>query len=187
MNKATARSIYKVKRNELSLDERENRSLQIANRLLKLPIWEFEYFHIYLPIEKLKEVDTSFLLHILQGKDKHIIISKSNFSDFSMQHFLLTDATKIKVNKHGIPEPEKGIEIESQKLEVVFLPLLTADLNGNRVGYGKGFYDRFLEKCKPDVIKIGLSFFEPIEEITDVNSTDMKLNYLVTHQNIFQF
>ena len=187
MNKADARLLFKAKRNQISQDEIENHSLQIANRLLELPIWDFEYYHIYLPIHKFKEVDTSFLLHILKGKDKHVIISKSDFSDYSMQHFLLTDATKIIVNKFGIPEPEKGIAISEEKLDVVFIPLLAADLNGNRVGYGKGFYDRFLEKCRPDVLKVGLSFFDPLEKLTETNSTDISLDFLVTSQHIYDF
>ena len=187
MNKTDARLLFKAKRNQISQDEIENQSLQIANRLLELSIWDFEYYHIYLPIHKFKEVDTSFLLHILQGKDKHVIISKSDFSDYSMQHFLLTDATKIIVNKFGIPEPEKGIAISEEKLDVVFIPLLAADLNGNRVGYGKGFYDRFLEKCRPDVLKVGLSFFDPLEKLTETNSTDISLDFLVTSQHIYDF
>ena len=187
MNKADARLLFKAKRNQISQDEIENQSLQIANRLLELSIWDFEYYHIYLPIHKFKEVDTSFLLHILQGKDKHVIISKSDFSDYSMQHFLLTDATKIIVNKFGIPEPEKGIAISEEKLDVVFIPLLAADLNGNRVGYGKGFYDRFLEKCRPDVLKVGLSFFDPLKKLTETNSTDISLDFLVTSQDIYDF
>jgi 5-formyltetrahydrofolate cyclo-ligase len=70
---------------------------------------------------------------------------------------------------------------------VVFVPLLACDTKGNRVGYGKGFYDRFLDNCKPNVQKVGLSFFEPIAELKDVNSTDIKLNYLVTPEQVYRF
>jgi 5-formyltetrahydrofolate cyclo-ligase len=55
---------------------------------------------------------------------------------------------------------------------VVFVPLLAFDKKGNRVGYGKGFYDAFLSKCKPETIKIGLSFFEAEETIDDVFEND---------------
>ncbi|GGE38037.1 5-formyltetrahydrofolate cyclo-ligase [Psychroflexus planctonicus] len=187
MNKARLRSFYKAKRKELSNQQIEEWSLQIANQSLQLPIWEKEFYHLFLPIEKQNEVNTEFLLHILQGKDKNVVISKSNFKDLSLEHILLTDATEIKLNAFGIPEPQKGIEIQPQQLDVVFIPLLVSDKEGNRIGYGKGFYDRFLSKCKADVQKVGLSFFEPVDEIIEVSTTDINLDYLVTPSEIFQF
>jgi 5-formyltetrahydrofolate cyclo-ligase len=57
----------------------DEKSLAIANEILKLPIWEKTYFHIFLPITEHKEVDTEFILHLLAGKDKEIVISKSDF------------------------------------------------------------------------------------------------------------
>jgi 5-formyltetrahydrofolate cyclo-ligase len=75
-----------------------------------------------------------------------------------MTHFLLTDNTKIKKNKHNIPEPVDGIEVPSHKIEVVFVPLLAFDKQGQRVGW-QGFYDKFLAECSPATVKIGLSFF----------------------------
>jgi len=187
MDKALARSIFKIKRKELSCLQIEEWSLQIANLSLQLPIWEKEFYHLFLPIQKQHEINTEFLLHILQGKDKNVVLSKSNFKDMSMQHFLLTDTTKIHLNSFGIPEPKKGIEIKPQKLDVVFVPLLACDTKGNRVGYGKGFYDRFLDNCKPNLQKVGLSFFEPIAELKDVNSTDIKVDYLVTPEDVYRF
>jgi 5-formyltetrahydrofolate cyclo-ligase len=78
-----------------------------------------------------------------------------------MTHFLLTDNTKIKKNEYNIPEPVDGLEVPAIKIDVVFIPLLAYDKKGNRVGYGKGFYDKFLAECKPETIKIGLSFLNP--------------------------
>jgi 5-formyltetrahydrofolate cyclo-ligase len=104
-----------------------------------------------------------------------------------MTHFLLTDNTKIKKNSYNVPEPVDGLEVPDAKIDVVFVPLLAYDIQGNRVGYGKGFYDNFLNKCKPETIKIGLSFFPPEESIEDVTSTDVKLNFCVTPDNIIAF
>ena len=80
-----------------------------------------------------------------------------------------------------------GIKIPTSKIEVVFVPLLAFDKKGNRVGYGKGFYDRFLSECNPETIKIGLSFFEPEELIEDVFENDVKLDYCVTPDEVYQF
>ena len=187
MKKSELRPKYKALRKQLSENEIEEMSLAVANKLLKLPIWEKTYFHIFLPITEHHEVNTEFILHLLSGKDKEIIISKSDFETRNMTHFLLTDNTKIKKNDYNIPEPIDGIEVPSHKIEVVFIPLLAFDTTGHRVGYGKGFYDKFLSECKPETIKIGLSFFEAEEMIADVFEADVKLDYCVTPEKIYEF
>jgi 5-formyltetrahydrofolate cyclo-ligase len=187
MFKKEIRLKYKELRNSLSESQIEEMSLAIANEVLLLPIWEKTYFHIFLPIQEQKEVNTEYLLHLLSGKDKEICISKSDFETRKMTHYLLTDNTKIKKNEYNIPEPIDGIEVPSHKMEVVFIPLLAYDTYGNRVGYGKGFYDKFLAECNPNTIKIGLSFFEPEELISDVNASDIQLNYCVTPNRIIKY
>jgi 5-formyltetrahydrofolate cyclo-ligase len=187
MLKKELRQKYKTLRNQLSEEDSEEMSLVIANKVLTLPIWEKNYFHIFLPITEHKEVNTEFILHLLSGKDKEIIISKSNFETREMKHFLLTDNTKIKKNQYNIPEPVDGIEVPSNKIDVVFVPLLAFDKSGHRTGYGKGFYDKFLTACKPETIKIGLSFFEAEEKIEDIFESDVKLDYCVTPNCVYKF
>lgn len=187
MTKKELRKKYKVLRSELSEDKVEDYSIAIANQLLKLPIWGFSFYHIFLSIEEQKEVNTDYILNILSGKDKNIMISKSDFKTFEMTHFLLTDNTVIKKNDYNIPEPIDDIEISNDKIDVVFIPLLAFDKKGNRVGYGKGFYDKFLSQCKPETLKIGLSFFEAEDEISDVFESDVGLDYCVTPNDFYQF
>lgn len=191
MNKKELRLKYKSLRNLLSESELEEMSLAIANKILTLPIWEKNYFHIFLPITEHKEVNTEFILHLLSGKDKEIIVSKSNFETHNMTHFLLTDNTKIKKNEYHIPEPVDGQdasgEVPVSKIDVVFVPLLAYDKTGHRVGYGKGFYDKFLNECKPETINIGLSFFDPEDLIDDVFENDVRLDYCVTPIEVYRF
>jgi 5-formyltetrahydrofolate cyclo-ligase len=186
-SKKTLRSKYKALRKQISEKQLEEISLAIANKVLTLPIWDKTYFHVFLPITEQKEVNTEFLLHLLSGKDKEIILSKSDFETQNMTHFLLTDNTKIKKNEYNIPEPVNGLEVPTSKIEVVFVPLLAFDSSGNRVGYGKGFYDKFLSECQPETIKIGLSFFEPEVLITGIFENDVKLNYCVTPEHVYTF
>ena len=185
-NKSEIRKIYKQKRALLNLETIENESIKIANLLLQLPIWDLSIFHIFMTIENLKEVDTSFIINILMGKDKEIVIPKMN-EDGTLTHFLLTDNTKFKLNSYNIPEPQYGIIINEKQLEVVFVPLLAYDILGNRIGYGKGFYDQFLKNCKPEVIKIGLSFFSPEPQFSCIENHDIKLNYVITNEEIIKF
>jgi 5-formyltetrahydrofolate cyclo-ligase len=194
MDKKVLRSKYKVLRQSLTEEEIEDKSLAIANQLLRMDavpslklVWNKLYYHLFLTIEEQKEINTEYILQILAGKDKEIVISKCDFATLRMTHFLLTDNTKIKKNSYNVPEPVDGLEVPDAKIDVVFVPLLAYDKQGNRVGYGKGFYDNFLSKCKPETIKIGLSFFPPEEKIEDVSENDVKLDFCVTPEGIFEF
>ena len=187
MNKKELRAKYKALRQELSLNEIDDKSLAIANRMIQLAVWEKTYFHLFLTIEEQKEVETEFILQIVAGKDKEIVVAKSNFETLKMTNYLLTENTKFKKNEYNIYEPVDGIEVPNAKIDVVFVPLLAYDKKGNRVGYGKGFYDVFLSKCREDVIKIGLSFFEPEDIIEDVSKTDIRLDFCVTPTTSYSF
>ncbi|MQP23872.1 5-formyltetrahydrofolate cyclo-ligase [Flavobacterium sp. LMO8] len=194
MDKKSLRQKAKAERQKLTQEEIEDKSLAIANQLLPMDtvpsgrlVWDKLYYHLFLTIEEQKEINTEYILQILAGKDKEIVISKCDFATLGMTHFLLTDNTKIKKNSYNVPEPVDGLEVPDAKIDVVFVPLLAYDKQGNRVGYGKGFYDNFLSKCKPETIKIGLSFFPPEEKIEDVSETDVKLDFCVTPDGIFEF
>ena len=185
MNKNNFRKKYLSLRAGISDEDLENLSIAIANNSLKLPIWEFSNYHIFLTIINKKEINTEFILHILQGKDKSIMIPKVE-NNKEMSHILLQDNTALKLSNYGVPEPISGIEILPSKIDVVFVPLLAYDIKGNRLGYGKGFYDRFLEKCNSETIIIGLSLFEPEQEIPSENS-DIPLNFCITPTKIYAF
>jgi 5-formyltetrahydrofolate cyclo-ligase len=187
MLKTDLRLKYKELRKHLSEENIEEMSLAIANNLVTLPIWDKTYYHIFLPITEHKEVNTEYILHILSGKDKDIIVSKSDFQTLKMTNFLLTDNTKIKKNKYNIPEPVDGIEVPSHKIQVVFVPLLAFDKKGHRVGFGKGFYDKLLSECNPETIKIGLTFFQAEECIANIYEHDIKLDYCITPTKVYTF
>ncbi|MBQ4913153.1 5-formyltetrahydrofolate cyclo-ligase [Maribacter sp. MMG018] len=185
MLKKDLREKYALLRSELSFSELSSKSLSISNKALTLPIWSKEFYHIFLPIESKKEIDTINLLSVLQGKDKNIIVPKVH-GDI-LKHYLLMDNTKFIKSKWGVPEPIDGITIDPIKIDVVFIPLLAFDEKGNRVGYGKGFYDTFLKECRDDVIKVGLSLFEAEKEISDVYENDIPLDYCVTPEKNYSF
>ncbi|GMN09713.1 5-formyltetrahydrofolate cyclo-ligase [Croceitalea sp. MTPC9] len=186
MQKIELRKAYRSKRENLSFDTIQSQSLKISNNILQMKIWSFLYYHVFLSITESKEVDTSYLLTLLQGKDKNIIVPKTT-SNNKLKNYLLTDNTVFRKSKWNIPEPVDGILIDEKQIEVVFVPLLTFDKKGNRVGYGKGFYDNFLRRCNNDVLKIGLSFFEPEEEISDIGTYDVPLDYCVTPEKVYEF
>lgn len=189
MRKEELRKLYKNKREKLSDDQIDQYSIDIANQILQLDkLWDYQNYHIFLSIDRQKEVNTEFILSVLQGRDKNVLLSKSNFKEGTLTHYLLTDSTVIKINSYGIPEPEHGIQIQTDQVEVIFIPLLAYDYKGNRIGYGKGFYDRFLAECNPNTLKIGLSFYPPEEQmISDVDPHDIPLDYCITPEGIVKF
>src|SRR5690606_40010482 len=120
MTKKELRKKYKELRNDLSFDAIEDLSLQIANQALKLPIWNFENYHIFLSIHEHKEVQTDALLHILHGKAKNVIVSNSDFETRTMEHVLLTDNVTIKKNEWNITEPENEFKATDDNMDIVF-------------------------------------------------------------------
>lgn len=164
-----------------------NRALQ--ERLMKYGWERVGYVHTFLPIIGQNEPDMwSFITNIrIYYPSIKIVVSRSEPRDCSMQHFLLAADIDLKENAWGIVEPIRGERINEVSLDVVLVPLLVADKEGNRVGYGKGFYDRFLAKCRPDCQKIGISLFKPIEKIDDVDSLDVPLDMLITPYSMIRF
>lgn len=186
MTKEEYRLKYKELRSQLTEETLEELSLQVANKLLQLSVWEATNFHLFLSISSNKEINTEYLLHILQGRDKSIIVPKVIAGIPNMTHVLLQDNTVLKLSNFGVPEPISGIEIQPSQIEVIFVPLLCFDKKGNRIGYGGGYYDRFLSQCKPETLFIGLSFFEAEEKIP-TEETDIPLHLCITPNKIYNF
>ncbi|MEP6677439.1 MAG: 5-formyltetrahydrofolate cyclo-ligase, partial [Ferruginibacter sp.] len=99
----------------------------------------------------------------------------------------VTDDTLFEKRKYGIIEPIDGPGMYAQSIDLVLVPLLAFDKHGYRVGYGKGYYDKFFKECREDMLKIGFSFFEAEDAIDDVNAMDVKLDYCITPEKIYDF
>ena len=183
MTKKELRQLYKQKRTALSVTEREMMSLQIAQQLSICDIWGYNCYHLFLSIEELNEVDTTPILQLLYQKNKQVVVPKMNSEKRTLTSIPFTKDTLLQTNNWGVPEPKDGIAISAHKIEVVFVPLLAYDLYGNRIGYGGGYYDRFLAECRPETLKIGLSFFLPEENFSSI-STDVRLTHIVTPEKI---
>lgn len=190
MDKATLRQQFLERRLQLSRSNYWSLTEDIMDQV-KLVDWlNYRMVHIFLPIRKHNEIDTFSLLNYfkLQHPQLTIVIPRTDFTNLSITNILYDhEYTILGRNKYDIPEPIHGKVISNEKIDVVFIPLLGFDQKGNRVGYGKGFYDRFLSECRPDVVKIGMSFFEPIDEISDVNEFDIPLDLCITPEKTWNF
>ncbi len=187
MNKEDLRQKYKEKRLHLAPGELTVLSKKIVENALKNFQLADKMTSIFLPIERHNEVNTYHLLERIISFGGNVAVPKSNFETMEMKHYLFENSDQLVLNEKGIPEPKKGRLVAADRFDFVFVPLLAVDKNGNRVGYGKGFYDRFLRKCAPNCQFIGLHFFDLEEKIEDTLPTDVRLNALVTPTDFFRF
>lgn len=157
------------------------------NLITLIEFCNYNYYHIFLSIKEKNEILTDYIINFLKEEKKNIIIPKINYENNTLNNFIYNENTILETSKYGILEPINGNLVDEKLIDVVIIPLLSFDKYGYRVGYGKGFYDKFLLKCRKDIIKIGLSFFEAEEKIDDSNDFDIKLSYCVTPKNIYKF
>jgi 5-formyltetrahydrofolate cyclo-ligase len=172
MTKQELRAIYREKRNQIPENTRKTMDASLVEQILK-KIEGLQHIAIFLPIEKFHEID---LRPLLASKQFKWYAPISNFEDRSMQFVQVSQDSEIITNEFGIPEPKLKGEIAPDLLDGIVVPMLIADINGYRVGYGKGFYDAFLKRCRANCLKIGVSYFPPIEIISDVEQHDEKID-----------
>ena len=184
-DKTFLRSHYKKKRFSLTKQEVDDLSQRVFKQLDKLNIWKLKHYHIFISILKYNELDTSSIINKLKSEQKIIIVPK--ISNNELVHVAINDETEFSLNEYGIKEPNNGNHFIIKNLDLIFIPLLAFDLEGHRVGYGKGYYDRFLKLTNKSSLKIGLSFFDPINKIQDIDDNDVKLDYCITPTQVHKF
>ena len=190
MDKLALRKLYLAKRKTLSSKEITTKSQQVCDLFFQeIDLKSIKFLHIFLSIKKQNEIDTFLIIRRLQEKYPliNIVISRSNLDSFEMQHFILEEENLVE-NKWGILEPSSSkLEVQPEQMDLVIIPLLAFDKQGNRVGYGKGFYDRFLQKCSPKALKVGFCLEEPIELIEDLNEFDVKMDVCIMPNKVWEF
>lgn len=189
MNKIELRKIYLQKRKSITTKEK-----LIGDDLMLLQFQQLNFSNIqfvlsYWPLNSTNEPNT----HLFTGYLKHlypninIAYPVTNTNNHTMQAILTHEHTTFVANQWGIYEPTDGYLLPPHQIDLIFVPLIIFDILGYRVGYGKGFYDKFLTKCHKNVVTIGFSYFEPITKISDTQSFDVPLNYCITPQNRYEF
>ena len=184
-DKTFLRSHYKKKRLSLTKQEVDHLSNRVCKQLDKLNIWKLKHYHIFISISKYNELDTASIINKLKSEKKIIIVPK--ISNNELVHVAINDKTEFSLNEYGIKEPNNGNSFIIENLDLIFIPLLAYDLEGHRVGYGKGYYDRFLKLTNKSSLKIGLSFFDPINKIQDIDDNDVRLDYCITPTQVHKF
>ena len=189
MNKKDLRNLYLQKRKDLHPEEQESFSRSILNIFSGIDFTTIKYVHIFYPIIGKHEFNSLLLADWLRlhRPEISLVLPKSNFEDHTLSNVLWDEDTPLAMNRWGITEPQHGKEVPSELIDLVVVPLLAFDKKGHRLGYGKGFYDRFLSGCRSNVKKIGISYFEPEELFEDINEYDVPLTSCITPDKLWEF
>ena len=189
MDKSYLRQEYLRRRKDLTEADYQQRNRQLATQLFAS--YDFNkalVIHCFLPSTQQREVDTWPIIQRLWQSDKVQIAAPRCGENYSLTHHRITPDTTLAHNRWGIPEPlSESPSYDPTAIDVVLVPLLAFDRHGHRVGYGKGFYDRFLRACRADTQMIGLSLFPPVDQIVDVSADDVPLDAVVTPNKVYSF
>lgn len=186
--KTELRQEYRQLRKQLSGAEVNDLSQKIAKQV---EIWldgqeSLMQFHLFFPIAKFNEVNTFYLQQLLEQRGKTLYTSQVNREEDRLDTLLLPSEAAFFLDEWGIPVPQESLRVPTTKIQVVFVPLLAYDSSGHRLGFGKGFYDKFLSSLEQSVIKVGLSFF-PAEDAIPTEPHDVPLDYCITPDRIRAF
>lgn len=186
MKKAELRKIALNQRKFLSSSAVSELSLQLLSHFSKLDFSGVKTIHFFLPIAEKNEPDTFLFIDWLRNNhpDVKIIVPKADFETALMSNYVYSGREDLQKNLYNILEPQKA-ELHNGDVEMVLVPLLAFDERGYRVGYGKGFYDRFLEGLT--TLKVGISFFGPSDNIEDVNEHDIQLDLCIIPHKVYDF
>ncbi|WP_266369100.1 5-formyltetrahydrofolate cyclo-ligase [Tellurirhabdus rosea] len=193
MTKSDLRRLYRQRRRDLPEADRQARCNAIEQSFFRWftgQNFTNPVVHTFLPIEKQKEVNTwPIVRRLWQMPGVRIAASVTNPQDGTLTHYEIFPDTPFIPNPYGIPEPPDNslFIIHYSLISLVLVPLLAFDQRGHRVGYGGGYYDRFLDQCRPDCVKMGLSLFEPVAKIDDVYEGDIRLDGCVTPGQFYSF
>lgn len=189
MTKQALRKEYLDKRKTLSDAERNKLDDLLLIQLQRIPLLHTQVLFNYIPMEHMAEPNTYFLAQYLEVAIPDLVTAYpiTDLKTATMEAFVADEHTTFQKNSFGSIEPISDQRLDPEAIDLVFAPLLVADMQGYRVGFGKGIYDKYLKNCRPDTLKIGFSYFEPIDAISDINENDISLDLLITPHTIFEF
>jgi len=189
VDKQAIRKLYLQKRKSLSPEQVAALSEKIFQNSKKLSFEGVKYLHIFYPITGKQEINSLLLAGWIRSNHPEIklLLPKSDLQNHTLEHIVWEEDTPLAMNEWGITEPENGEAIQPGLIDMVIIPLLAFDKAGNRIGYGKGFYDRFLAECRLGIKKVGVSYFDAENVLFDADEYDIPLDICVTPERIWEF
>lgn len=189
MLKKEARKIYNQKRQEVNYSDKLKWDDLILINFQTIDMPFLDTVFSFYPMEDRNEVNVFIITDYLHFRNPNLQICypKMAIKEPNMEAVACHADTIFEANEINILEPLEKEIIDPQDIDLVIVPLLVCDVKGNRVGYGKGYYDRYLSRCRDNCIKVGVSYFEPIAQVKDANEFDVPLNFCITPQKAYVF
>lgn len=171
------------RRSRIPEKEYLEKSERIISRLRKLPeITNARSIHCYISMNKRREANTHPLLKELINTGHNVVVPLTHIDSGVLTHVRLNDFEDLQPGAWGVPEPQKGERVSAEALDLVIVPMVGGDTNRNRIGYGKGFYDRFLQNVSCPAV--GLLFETCLVDEIPVEPFDVKLDKFVTEERV---
>ena len=179
--KTELRSLIKNQRQNVESGQIAKWNKLIFKHGLNLIDWpKIKSLHIYLPIKEQNEVDSWPFIKMIWQKWPNITVAVPRIKNSSLEAVVLNPDTKLKNNRFGITEPVGGkVLLSDHKFDVIIVPTLGFDKHGYRLGYGGGYYDRFLAS-QPDARTIGLCYEMGLVENLQHEPGDIRLKQIIT-------
>ncbi|MDR9419688.1 5-formyltetrahydrofolate cyclo-ligase [Gracilimonas sp.] len=172
-------------RKEMPEEEWEEKSQSITRKLTESDFFnDAKVVHTYVSMNERREVNTDELIEKLFESEKKVVVPVTNFSDHSLTHIELRSFGELISNKWGVREPEiKENQVQEEDLDLIVIPMAAGDRKGNRLGYGQGFYDRFLEQTNG--LKVGFVFSDFLFDDIPAEEFDVKMDVIITENELF--
>jgi 5-formyltetrahydrofolate cyclo-ligase len=189
MTKKELRQQFAAQRKAITLPEMHQLVANMLHQFQQIALPNVHYFLSFKSSSAKQEVPVHFFEEHIRDQYSHAVTCypKAEFANSWMEAYADDQDLEMEETVYGIEQPSAGNIVLPSQLDVVLVPLLAFDEKGFRIGYGKGFYDRYLARCRPNVLKIGISFFDPVSIISDTNEYDVPLSYCVTPQRLYVF
>lgn len=183
--KEIIREKLRKKRREISDVDFRKWSDKIILRLKKQSEFKSaKVIHSYVSMNNRREVNTHSLIRDILHETKQLVVPATQFNSGTLNHFYLESYNALRPNKWGVLEPEDGEKCPVGKIELVIVPMVGGDERGYRIGYGGGFYDRFLSKVSCPTI--GLCFKQNIVPELPIEPFDVRLDKIITEEKIIR-
>ena len=182
LEKKKFRENFLQKRDKLSSEQKKNRDYEIAMRLLSCKEYmETKILLCYVSFGS--EIDTKAIIHAALVNKKQVAVPKSDTKNHTLTFYCISSIEDLVEGNYGILEPKDGCPpVKDFSQSLCLVPALGYDIKGFRVGYGKGFYDRFLAQYTGT--SVGLCYNECVTFCCPTEEHDCKVDVLVTPEYI---
>ncbi len=175
------------KRDALSIEDRRQKDRLIFDRLVNLkPFNDAERMLFYVSFGS--EVDTRGLIQYALSKGKTVAVPKVIKATSGLEVYRITDTKELVSGAFGIPEPlgRENDRLEPTLMDLIIVPGVAFDEQCNRLGFGKGYYDKLLSPLKADkkIVAIALAYEEQIVDFIPSEPHDVKMDMIVTDKRI---